>query len=141
MNNQINSSDDHKRAPLRLHSFVSKAISLPWGVLALLSCQATHERPDHPAGLLTAGVVGALAMYFWGLPPFRGETPFDTLDQHRWLPLPPLPPEVPPDLARLIAAMAAKLPGARPGDAEVVRTLRGCLRKGRPPLRTLAEPG
>lgn len=61
-----------------------------------------------------------------GEPPFRGETPFEILNGHRYS-LPPdlhaLRPEAPESLLRLVARMLDKEPDQRPEDGEIIRVL------------------
>ena len=60
-----------------------------------------------------------------GHPPFRGETPFAILDQHRAAPVPDLRAlrPVPEALARLVERLLAKDPEQRPEDGELVAKL------------------
>lgn len=60
-----------------------------------------------------------------GVPPYRGETPFAILDQHRSAPVPDLAGvrEVPMALARLLRRLLDKDPEQRPEDGELVAKL------------------
>jgi serine/threonine-protein kinase len=61
-----------------------------------------------------------------GRPPFRGETPFAILEQHRSAPVPDLRLRsgVPPELAGLVEELLAKDPDKRPKDSQVVARLK-----------------
>ena len=48
-----------------------------------------------------------------GVPPFEAD-PADVMAAHLYLPLPPLPADVPAELNDLVAALTAKDPAARP---------------------------
>lgn len=61
-----------------------------------------------------------------GHPPFRGETPFEILDQHRSAALPDLRalrPDAPEPLVGLIERLCRKDPGQRPDDDEILAVL------------------
>jgi serine/threonine-protein kinase len=61
-----------------------------------------------------------------GSPPFKGDTPFETLDQHRSAALPDLRtlrPEAPPALVELIEQLCRKDPSERPDDGEILDLL------------------
>ncbi|WP_306600027.1 serine/threonine-protein kinase [Geothrix sp. 21YS21S-2] len=61
-----------------------------------------------------------------GQTPFRGETPFEILDQHRSAELPDLAalrPDAPRPLVDLVRRLARKNPDERPGDDEVCEIL------------------
>ena len=61
-----------------------------------------------------------------GHPPFRGETPFEILDQHRSQALPDLGAlrsDLPASLCDLVERLCRKEPAERPEDAEVLRIL------------------
>jgi serine/threonine-protein kinase len=63
-----------------------------------------------------------------GHPPFRGETPFEILDQHRSAALPDLRvirPDAPEPLVDLIERLCRKDPGQRPDDDEILAVLAG----------------
>ena len=65
-----------------------------------------------------------------GHPPFKGETPFEILDQHRGKPLPDLRelrPDLPPELCALVARLGLKVPEDRPEDPEVIALLENLL--------------
>ena len=52
-----------------------------------------------------------------GAPPFAGGMPFEIMTAHARRELPPLPHDVPDEVAALIADLTAKDPADRPGDA------------------------
>ena len=62
-----------------------------------------------------------------GVPPHDG-SPAEVMAAHLYLPLPPLPAEVPPELAELVAQLTAKDPAVRIGDALEVADLAAMLR-------------
>ncbi|HJW72421.1 MAG TPA: serine/threonine-protein kinase [Geothrix sp.] len=83
----------------------------------------THVGPS--ADLYAFGIM--LFEMLVGHTPFRGETPFEILDQHRTQPLPDLAalrPDTPPALVDLIARLCRKDPAKRPNDGEVLAVLR-----------------
>lgn len=85
-----------------------------------------------PADRYALGVI--LFEMLTGAVPFRGDTAFHVLDQHRSAPLPdlhPLRPDVPPRLIRLVERLCAKRPDERPEDGEVI-TILHALREQHP---------
>jgi serine/threonine-protein kinase len=62
-----------------------------------------------------------------GLPPYEG-TAIEVVAAHLYLPLPPLPAYVPPELDELVAELTAKNPAARLADAGEVSAAAGRLR-------------
>jgi eukaryotic-like serine/threonine-protein kinase len=78
-----------------------------------------------------------------GLPPYHGGTA-EVMAGHLYLPLPPLPSGVPPELDELIARLTAKDPAARLSDAaelaNAARRLRDALAAGRPGASDHAAP-
>ena len=81
-----------------------------------------------------------------GHPPFRGETPFEILDQHRSAALPDLRaicPDAPEPLVGLIERLCRKEPSQRPEDGEILAVLAG-LAEGGPvgpaPVRAPGSP-
>jgi serine/threonine-protein kinase len=77
-----------------------------------------------PADRYALGVI--IFEMLTGAVPFRGDTAFHVLDQHRSAPLPdlhPLRPDAPPRLIRLVERLCAKRPDERPEDGEVITIL------------------
>jgi serine/threonine-protein kinase len=73
-----------------------------------------------------------------GMPPHDG-TPADVMAAHLYLPLPPLPAGVPPELDDLVAGLTVKDPAKRISDARELSDLAARLRdslSGVPPART-----
>jgi serine/threonine-protein kinase len=62
-----------------------------------------------------------------GVPPHDG-TPAEVMAAHLYLPLPPLPADVPPELDELVALLTARDPAVRIGDALEVADLAARLR-------------
>ena len=62
-----------------------------------------------------------------GLPPFEG-APSDVMAAHLYLPLPPLPDGVPPELDALVARLTVKDPALRMSDARELSVLAAGLR-------------
>jgi hypothetical protein len=62
-----------------------------------------------------------------GVPPHDG-TPAEVMAAHLYLPLPPLPADVPPELDELVARLTARDPAVRIGDALEVADLAARLR-------------
>ena len=67
-----------------------------------------------------------------GRHPFKGETPFAVMDQHRSAPVPDLRGlcGVPPNLARLVERLLEKQPEDRPEDGELVAKLKAFRGEG-----------
>ncbi len=85
-----------------------------------------------PADRYALGVI--IFEMLTGAVPFRGDTAFHVLDQHRSAPLPDLHalrPDAPPKLIRLVERLCAKRPDERPEDGEVI-TILGALRDQHP---------
>ncbi|HVT66137.1 MAG TPA: serine/threonine-protein kinase, partial [Trebonia sp.] len=62
-----------------------------------------------------------------GIPPYEG-TPADVMAAHLYLPLPPLPADVPPELDDLVTRLTAKDPAQRISDARELAALAAGLR-------------
>jgi serine/threonine-protein kinase len=81
-----------------------------------------------------------------GVPPHDG-TAADVMAAHLYLPLPPLPADVPPELDQLVALLTAKDPAKRISDARELADVAGRLRDSlggetvTPPGRTGAYSG
>jgi eukaryotic-like serine/threonine-protein kinase len=76
---------------------------------------------DHRADLYALG--GAFYFLLTGKPPFAVGSPIEKILKHQLDPPPPLQairPDVPDDLARLVARLLAKRPEDRPGSADEV---------------------
>lgn len=105
---------------------------------ALTATQAFLGTPLYaaPEALLGSKVEGAADRYALGIvlfelltgqPPFQGPHGLAVLEQHRSSPLPDLRtrrPDAPEALIRLVEQLAAKDPAVRPGDGDLVTTLR-----------------
>jgi hypothetical protein len=77
-----------------------------------------------PADRYALGII--LFEMLTGEVPFRGDTAFHVLDQHRSAKLPDLHaerPDAPPKLIRLVERLCAKRPDERPEDGEVIAIL------------------
>ncbi|MBK8726479.1 MAG: serine/threonine protein kinase [Holophagaceae bacterium] len=77
-----------------------------------------------PADRYALGII--LFEMLTGEVPFRGDTAFHVLDQHRSAPLPDLHqlrPDAPPRLIRLVERLCAKRSDERPEDGEVITIL------------------
>jgi eukaryotic-like serine/threonine-protein kinase len=101
--------------------------------------------PGSPASDLYAlGIV--LFECLTGVAPYEG-TPADVLAAHLYLPLPPLPADVPPELDSLVARLTVKDPARRISGAREVSDmaagLRDAIATGRlaPPARAAARSG
>ena len=81
-----------------------------------------------------------------GVPPFEG-SPADVMAAHLYLPLPPLPADVPPELDSLVARLTVKDPARRIGNArevaEMAARLRDAIASGAlvPPARAASQSG
>jgi hypothetical protein len=85
-----------------------------------------------PADRYALGII--LFEMLTGSVPFRGDTAFHVLDQHRSAPLPDLHalrPDAPPRLIRLVERLCAKRADERPEDGEVI-TILAALRAEHP---------
>jgi eukaryotic-like serine/threonine-protein kinase len=87
--------------------------------------RAAGARGTAASDLYALGVVAYLCLA--GRPPFTG-TPVQVAQAHRSQPLPPLPDEVPPEVAELVTALTAKDPAGRPASAAEVARMAGALR-------------
>jgi eukaryotic-like serine/threonine-protein kinase len=88
------------------------------GTPAYLAPERAAGAPAAPAADLYAlGIVAHQCLA--GRPPFDGE-PLAVAIAHLERALPPLPPDVPPGLAALVASLTAKDPRARPSSAAAV---------------------
>ena len=89
--------------------------------------------PSTPASdLYSLGIV--IHECLTSMPPYEG-TPAEVMTGHLYLPLPPLPAGVPPELDELVARLTAKNPAARLADAGELAALAGRLRD------VIAAPG
>jgi eukaryotic-like serine/threonine-protein kinase len=110
---------------------------LVMGTLAYLSPERAAGLPATPASdLYGLGMIAYECLT--GQPPFQG-SPLAVALAHMDRPLPPLPDTVPAPVAELVAALAAKDPQRRPGDALAVAEWARRLRDDR--QVTLAAPG
>jgi hypothetical protein len=85
-----------------------------------------------PADRYALGII--LFEMLTGSVPFKGDTAFHVLDQHRSAPLPDLHalrPDAPPKLIRLVERLCAKRADERPEDGEVI-TILAALRAEHP---------
>ena len=88
------------------------------GTPGYLSPEQMAGRPATPASdLYSLGMIAYECLT--GRPPFRG-SPLAVAHAHMDRPLPPLPATVPAPVAKLVAALTAKDPKDRPGDAMAV---------------------
>lgn len=84
-----------------------------------------NPRVGPPADRYALGIM--LFEMLAGHLPFRGDTSFQVLEQHRSAPLPDLRavrPDAPPRLARLVERLTSKRPEERPEDGEVLTILK-----------------
>jgi eukaryotic-like serine/threonine-protein kinase len=132
------------------HVVGSASVTAP-GVLMGTTQYIAPERitggPSTPASdLYSLGIV--IYECLTGMPPYEG-TPAEVMTGHLYLPLPPLPAGVPPELDELVARLTAKNPAARLADAGELAALAGRLRDviaaggpgSRRRLRWLPGPG
>ncbi|MEU3016924.1 serine/threonine-protein kinase [Nocardiopsis sp. NPDC007018] len=101
--------------------------------------QVRGDRVDRRSDLYSLGAI--LFLLLTGRPPFRHPNPLTVLRMHLTDPAPTvraLRPEVPDELARLVAVMLAKSADDRPAHAEDVRER---LAPFLPPLRPAPAPG
>ena len=88
------------------------------GTPGYLSPEQMAGRPATPASdLYSLGMIAYECLT--GRPPFRG-SPLTVAHAHMDRPLPPLPATVPSPVVKLVAALTAKDPKDRPGDATAV---------------------
>jgi eukaryotic-like serine/threonine-protein kinase len=107
--------------------------NLVMGTTQYMAPERIAGGPGTPASDLYAlGIV--LHECLTGIPPFEG-APADVMAAHLYLPLPPLPADVPPELDDLVARLTAKDPAARMSDArelaKVAAGLRDAVASGR----------
>jgi eukaryotic-like serine/threonine-protein kinase len=92
-----------------------------------------YMAPERIAGGLGTGASDIYALgivlheCLTGVPPHDGG-PAEVMAAHLYLPLPPLPAGIPPELAELVAQLTAKDPAVRIGDALEVADLAAMLR-------------
>jgi serine/threonine-protein kinase len=100
--------------------------NLVMGTTQYMAPERIAGGPGTPASDLYAlGIV--LHECLTGIPPFEG-APADVMAAHLYLPLPPLPAGVPPELDALVARLTAKNPADRMTDARELSTLAAGLR-------------
>ena len=100
--------------------------NLVMGTTQYMAPERIAGGPGTPASDLYAlGIV--LHECLTGIPPFEGG-PADVMAAHLYLPLPPLPAGVPPELDDLVARLTAKDPAARMSDAREVAAVAAGLR-------------
>src|SRR5207302_2041668 len=100
---------------------------------ALVMGTSQYLAPERIAGgsgtpasdLYSLGIV--LHECLTGMPPYDG-TPAEVMASHLYLPLPPLPAAVPPELDALVAQLTAKDPARRIRDARELAALASRLR-------------
>jgi eukaryotic-like serine/threonine-protein kinase len=116
---------------------------LVMGTTQYIAPERIAGTPATPASdLYSLGIV--LHESLTGLPPYEGAAA-DVMAAHLYLPLPPLPADVPPELDDLVARLTAKDPARRISDAREVAALAASLRDSIattsrlvPPARTVA---
>ena len=100
--------------------------NLVMGTTQYMAPERISGGPGTPASDLYAlGIV--LHECLTGVPPYEG-SPSDVMAAHLYLPLPPLPADVPPELDELVARLTAKDPAARISDARQLAGLASALR-------------
>jgi eukaryotic-like serine/threonine-protein kinase len=100
--------------------------NLVMGTTQYMAPERISGGPGTPASDLYAlGIV--LHECLTGVPPYEG-TPSDVMAAHLYLPLPPLPANVPPELDDLVARLTAKDPAGRISDARELAALAAGLR-------------
>ncbi|TVZ00282.1 serine/threonine protein kinase [Trebonia kvetii] len=100
--------------------------ALVMGTSQYLAPERIAGGPGTPASdLYSLGIV--LHECLTGMPPYDG-TPAEVMASHLYLPLPPLPANVPPELDALVAGLTAKDPGRRLRDARELAGLASRLR-------------
>ncbi len=100
--------------------------ALVMGTSQYLAPERIAGGPGTPASdLYSLGIV--LHECLTGMPPYDG-SPAEVMASHLYLPLPPLPADVPPELDALVARLTAKDPGRRLRDARELAGLASRLR-------------
>jgi eukaryotic-like serine/threonine-protein kinase len=100
--------------------------ALVMGTSQYLAPERIAGGPGTPASdLYSLGIV--LHECLTGMPPYDG-TPAEVMASHLYLPLPPLPAAVPPELDALVAQLTAKDPARRIRDARELAALASRLR-------------
>ena len=100
--------------------------ALVMGTSQYLAPERIAGGPGTPASdLYSLGIV--LHECLTGVPPYDG-TPAEVMASHLYLPLPPLPASVPPELDTLVARLTVKDPGRRLRDARELAGLASRLR-------------
>jgi len=82
--------------------------------------QCKGERVDGRSDIYSLGVVFYTLLR--GKPPFISKNPLEVMRKHEREPVPPLPPEIPPDVAGVVYRMLEKNPGTRYRNVEEVWT-------------------
>jgi serine/threonine-protein kinase len=104
--------------------------------------QATGAPVTASSDIYSLGVVAFECLA--GRPPFTAREPLAIAYSHKHEPVPPLPPDVPPQVADLVRAMLAKTPDGRPASARVVadraNVLRDALALGLPGPAAVTGP-
>jgi eukaryotic-like serine/threonine-protein kinase len=94
---------------------------LVMGTTQYLAPERIAGAPATPASdLYSLGIV--IHECLTGIPPFEG-TPAEVMAGHLYLPLPPSPPDTPPEVDQLIAGLTAKDPATRLADGDELATI------------------
>ncbi|HWG02418.1 MAG TPA: protein kinase [Trebonia sp.] len=94
---------------------------LVMGTTQYLAPERIAGAPATPASdLYSLGIV--VHECLTGIPPFEG-TPAEVMAGHLYLPLPPSPPDTPPEVDQLIASLTAKDPATRLADGDELATI------------------